>query len=105
MSTWEQAREARGALMVDVVPLREAFVASGLTGGEVAQRLGWTKPHWRYPTTARPVGDQSRVKRVLGLRQYNPGQGYPSRYRERMTYDMAVRMAEALNVDPFEVGL
>lgn len=81
---------------VDVEPLAEAFLRSGMTGGEVARVLGWKHSNGRW--------DGTRVKRALGLVKQQSGDGYVFRSRQ-MYYDTALRICTALNLDPVDVGL
>ena len=76
---------------VPVDGLREAFERSGLTSGELARRLGWTKP------------DGYRVYRQLGLTPHH-SRGHVE-FRQTMSYDRALEIANALGVDPVDVGL
>jgi hypothetical protein len=100
--TWtEEARVGRAP--VDPAPLREAFLASGLPANEVARRLGWMRPPPKGKRS--PVPDQGRLRSALGLRPYNPGHGYPMRMRSGLRHETAERIARAINVDPWEVGL
>lgn len=83
---------------IDLAPLREAFQRSGKSPADVARELGWT--------THKGDADGPRVKRALGLRPYTAG-GRPGEtfMRKRCSYDTAVRLAEAIGVDPADVGL
>lgn len=83
------------AELVDVRLLREAFIDSGLSAREVAERMGWeTKP--------RPDGE--RVKQNLGLTKERQKTG-PRNYRKRTEYERALQLARAIGVDPHDVGL
>jgi hypothetical protein len=84
---------------VDLAPLREAFLRSGLTAGDVARTLGWTRTNY-----GRRVNDSGRVKRYLGISPCQGG-GQAPRLRERCSYKTAVMLAEAIGVDPVDVGL
>lgn len=77
---------------VYVAPLREAFLRSGRTQGQVAQEMGWA--HVTVGTTLglRPVATTKRGKR------------YES-WRSTVTVEVAERLARAIGVDPHEVGL
>jgi hypothetical protein len=79
---------------VPIAPFRDAFLASGLSYSELARRMGWTlvKP------------DVQKVRRQLGLAG-SQGLVYNDKPREFMHYDIAVKLAEALDIDPVEVGL
>lgn len=70
--------------VVEVAPLRDAFLRSGRSAAEVATALDWRR-------LKRPGFDGHRVRRYLS--------------RERCDYATAVRLAEAIGVDPFEVGV
>lgn len=95
---------------IPLAPLREAFLESGRTASEVARSLGWTRTsysrnqggHRRGPYR---VADSERVRRTLGIIPENQGHGYPPKLRERCSYEMAVRLALAIGIDPFEVDL
>jgi hypothetical protein len=89
-----------GPRKVEVALLREAFLRSGLTAGDVARVLGW-----RAAGSQRGRADSQRVKRYLGITPYPGTRGYPPRLRERFSYEMAVKLAEAIGVDPVDVGL
>lgn len=81
---------------IDLAPLREAFLASGRTLVDVARALDWYD---------RGKPDGGRVSRSLGLRPYYSGRVKRSRLRAACSYEMAVRLADAIGVDPFEVSL
>jgi hypothetical protein len=86
--------------LVDVAPLREAFEQSGLTLSEVCRRLGWYCSKVKRPGTG---PDTSRLRRTLGMQPHSSSYGpYVNR---RIGYDLAARIAEAIGVDPVEVGL
>jgi hypothetical protein len=105
----EAARAAQRGREVDLRPLREAFLASRLSADEVARRLGWM----RFPRRRRGgkvygphmIADESRVKRTLGLRVHKCGRDSKSRLRQSCSYEMALKLAEAIGVDPVDVGL
>ena len=107
---WRERHERLPQCEVDLTLLREAFLRSGRTASEVARALDWTRRsysrnaagHRRGPYV---VPDGCRVKRALGLKLENQGHGYPTKYRERCSYEMAVRLAHAIGVDPWEVDL
>lgn len=95
--------------LVDNTALREAFESSGLTAGDVARRMGWTRRQGKTRKDGRRAGpwmcaDISRVKRALGL---NPegGSRNGGKMRREIDYDTALRLAEAIGVDPTDVGL
>lgn len=79
---------------VPVAPLAEAFLSSGLSLVEVCQRLDWSKRH------------TTNLRRSLGLAPcWNPAARANTSWAQRIGYDHAVRIAEALDVDPVDVGL
>lgn len=82
---------------VPVEPLREAFLRSGVSAYELAIRLGWT----RAEPSRRP--DVTRVKRSLGLMPYRSNGR--RMVRRKVRYERAVELADAMNVDPYEVGI
>lgn len=90
------------ARSVPVAPLRDAFLASGLTAYEVATRLGWTR---KRKNLSGDYGDHSRLMRRLGLQTYHCPRRGGTFTQERMHYDVALAIAEAIGVDPHEVGL
>jgi hypothetical protein len=98
--TKRQAYESRAP--IEVAPIRDAFLASGISGNELARRLGWFR---RHSVHGRVIPDQTRARRAVGVTPHNPGHGYPPRLRERVTEDMALRLMRALDLDPWEVGL
>jgi plasmid maintenance system antidote protein VapI len=74
-------------------PFRDRFEASGLTVTEVARRME------RDPELVRRM-----IKRRPYYKQLRRGDRV-AYFQDRMTYDMAVRLARAMNVDPYEMGL
>jgi hypothetical protein len=70
---------------VDIAPLREAFLRSGVTRRELADRMGWTRP------------DSHRVTDTLGLSQRSTG-------KEQVSLRLAGRLARAMDVDPIDLG-
>lgn len=84
--------------MVPNKPLREAFLSSGITATELAWRLGYIRHRGRW------VGDEAPVRRALGIHAHST-HGYPKRLQEHMGEKLALRYAEALNLDPHELGL
>lgn len=82
--------------------LREAFLASPLSVGEVALSIGWvTQRHGRMS------GDTSRLRRTLGLlpESKRGRNGLPCRYmRSNVDAEIVGLIAEAIGVAPWEVG-
>lgn len=106
MGTIEQMCAGRMANLVEVAPIRDAFLASGLSAYEVANALGWyeyKKKDRRYPKRV----DSCRVLRTLGMRKTyeSKSRGGRVRYRTHVTYETAGQIARALNMDPWELGL
>jgi hypothetical protein len=85
--------------LVDVAPLREAFLKSGLTLSDVALAAGWIQKH----RGKREGGDSSRAARYLGLKPWTT-RGNRS-FRSHVSYETAVVLARAMNVDPIDVGI
>jgi hypothetical protein len=84
---------------IDNTRLREAFLASGLTAGEVARRVGWYCSHGSRGVRR----DHSRVKRTLGVTRSSNGHGR-SNLRRLIDAETAALLAEAIGVAPWEVG-
>jgi hypothetical protein len=82
---------------VPVAPLREAFLASGLTASEVCYRIGWLRGNRR--------GDTARLQSVLGLRQFTKNTKGCRATAKRINYPNAVLIARALDLDPVDIGL
>jgi hypothetical protein len=80
---------------IDVALLRDAFLRSGLTAAEVCRWLQWHR---------RDGGpDTSRLRRRLGLL---PSTSHGQRHvSKRIGIDTAALIADALSVDPWEVGI
>lgn len=95
-------RRAPARSRVDVAPLRAAFERSGLTPSEVCHRLGWLE---RDGATART----SQLTRALGLARPSSSRKRGREYRNGpvRTIDVAraAAIADALHLDPHEVGL
>lgn len=86
---------------VDLTPLREAFLASGRSAVEVAGALGWI----HQGATTVKGRDGRRVLRALGIRPYSRGHGRGMVYQQTCSYKRAILLAEAIGVDPVDVGL
>lgn len=74
-------------------PLREAFLASGVSASKLAEGLGMT--------AGKGKPDTSAVKRSLGLMPESGG----TAMRRTMREEKALRFAEMLGLDPVEIGL
>lgn len=80
---------------IDVTALREAFLRSGLSASEVCRWLEWRRPDGGP--------DTSRLRRALGLLPATShGQ---TKVAHRIGVDRAALIADALSVDPWEVGI
>ena len=82
---------------IDVTPLRDAFLRSGLTASEVCRRL-----EWYCGTTGTPDTIQAAARARVAARAPVAGQ---RTYARRIGIDRAALIADALNVAPHEVGL
>lgn len=80
---------------IDNARLREAFAQSGLTAAEVARRLGWR---------AGTSWDGSRVNRWLGVTLDRSGTRKARSYRRLIDAETAGLIAEAIGVEPWEIG-
>jgi len=95
MSPWTVLRYAPGRPgKVPVAPLREAFLSSPATTGDIARAMGW----WDRKGSA----DTSRVKRTLGLQDDIAGDGRRSR-RTMADAETVMLIAEAIGVSPWAV--
>jgi hypothetical protein len=87
---------------VPVGPLRDHFIKAYNRGEiaphDVARQMGWIHAH-----SGRP--DTSRALRALGLREKTARGGSPKRYITVLEYETAVRLAEAIGMDPHEAGV
>lgn len=76
--------------------LRQAFLESPMSAAEVARAVGWFD-------SKGGCADGTRVRRTLGLRPaHENGQ---ARVYQRVGSRNAVKIAEALGLDPVEIGL
>lgn len=87
---------------VPVAPFRDRYrlleAREGLTLGEVAMRLGWTRKRGTE-------GDTTRAGRALGVTPESYDLTDSPVYREAVEYDTAVKLCDALHIDYFELGL
>ncbi len=80
---------------IDNAPLREAFERSGRSASGVARAVwGDEKDH-----------GSTRLKRALGIKPDVSWHGRYKIYRRTIRVDTALRIAEELGLDPWEVGL
>lgn len=80
---------------VDNAPLREAWEKSGVSLCELAQWLGYARGSH---------GDEAPVRRALGLKTTR-SRGFLLAPQSKMLHSTALRYAEALSLDPIDVGL
>ena len=87
----------RGEVPVDVIrEYVERAMENGATAAELAVRAGFLRPTGN--------GDSTRLKRYVGLKPATDGGGRKA-YRQTLTYPVAARLCEALDIDPVEAGL
>lgn len=80
---------------VPVAPLREAFLASGMTAADVARGMGWVHG-------SRRKADSAGVQKTLGLRDTIKGGGSRSR-RVLVDAETVALMAEVIGLAPWQV--
>jgi hypothetical protein len=95
---------------VPIEPFRERYLkmlANGeITAHGLAEFLDWTrKPRPSTRTRKERIPDVDRVNRMFGLRPTSNGGGRGKTVRQSVNHETAVRLAEILGFDPFEVGL
>ena len=78
---------------VPVAPLREAFKRSPMSLADMARSLGWMWTAMRTPRGCLGLG-------ITGY--YSRGKW---RHQEYITYRTACLLAEAMDIDPYEVGI
>lgn len=83
---------------IDVTPIKEA-VAQALANGDslsaICRRMGWVK--------MRPVPETSRLQRMIGNMKYEThGRKFIA---ARITKENVELIADALNLDPRDIGL
>jgi hypothetical protein len=95
--------------LIDLKPLQELVAESGVSHTELARRLGWMRMKRTRWGGTYITGDGSRVARTLGLVDQQPGGRRvhrPGRCRNRrIGVEQAQRIADALDLDPVDVGL
>ncbi len=93
---------------VPLEPFRQAFKRSGLTAEQVAIRMGYLRSREKR---GEEYGDATRILRLLNMvKQTNTvknGRHYGGTFKhdDRIQYEVAARLAEALGADPWEVGV
>lgn len=78
-------------------PFREAFEASGRSAGDLARELGYMRRQY-----GKQCYDHAPVLRALGLKKEAPSRG--GRLFSHMREQTALRYAEALDLDPLDLG-
>lgn len=87
--------------MVPVGPLAAALSATRLSRQEIAFECGYKRKAKSGDT--RQIGDESALLRRLGLKpEIKEGRRW---CKTHVSYDVAVRIARALDVDPVDVGI
>jgi hypothetical protein len=81
--------------------IRKAVKRSGISTAEIAWRLGWVEPARRGCAYIR--ADGNRVKRRLGMNPYIDRHG--SRYSAMMQERTALKILEAIGIDPVDIDL
>lgn len=84
---------------VDVAPIREAFIRSGLSLQEVARELGYS----RGGTKGQGRWDSTRVARRLGMKPEHWGD--KRHMVEKLRYEDAVLFVRAIGADPVDCGV
>jgi hypothetical protein len=85
---------------IDNSELRDAVLASDKPLLQIAEECGWTTFRKKR---GKKVGDSARLKRAIGiLPSYTRGRKY---YQYQVTVDVAERLAEALEIDSWKIGL
>ena len=80
---------------VAVAPLREAFLTSAVTAGDVARHMGWFD--------SKGSVDTSRVRRTLGLQDDVSGSDGRISRRTLVDAETVMLIAEAIGVSPWSV--
>jgi hypothetical protein len=82
-------------------PLRERFRqlqrVYGISASDICKEMGWTR--------ADHGPDTSRLMRTLGLSPHYGTKRASNRLQAFCSYDQAVRLCRALDMDPFEAGV
>jgi transcriptional regulator with XRE-family HTH domain len=97
VSRWVRGKSRRANReRVPVDRLRDAFLVSDRSTSDVARGMGWFKGNGK--------ANEGSVTAALGLRAVPTRKG--CRYvRKTVDIDTAERLAKAIGVDPWEVGL
>lgn len=99
-----RSKAYKGSPLVPLKPLQDRFrelEARGVTAGDIAYRLGWV-----YSAGHRSAGhgDGSKLLRAIGLRLERDGKGRRA-HRTQATEESVLKIAQAMDLDPWEVGL
>lgn len=92
--------------VVSVLPLQVRFLElkadNRISPGVIAEEMGWTRTHngGRRP-------DVGRLHRALGLRPHgrDPRMRGEQRCASTIRYEVALKLADLLGLDPVEAGL
>lgn len=88
---------------IDVAPLREAVKNSGMSMTGIALEVGFSRT---MKGRATRTGDMSRLKRALGITPETvTGHKRAPYYNKNISYDLAMKIATIIDVDPIDVGL
>lgn len=99
---------------VPACALREAVLESGESLSAIARRAEFirrTRPSWRTIDGELRHGDwverpdTARLKVALGMKRGTGRNRTTDPNRKHLTYELALRIAEAANIDPVDVGL
>jgi hypothetical protein len=89
---------------VSVEPIKKAvleYIDKGNTWSQIAERMGWMHPLWLKPGYYK--GDIVRVQRLIGYSRYHSkGHWY---IKKMVRYDLAVKLIEAIEREPYEFDL
>jgi transcriptional regulator with XRE-family HTH domain len=78
---------------IPVGPLREAFSRCGKSLAQIAREAGCDPQH------------VARILSGAGQYVYRSGRRYGPYFRHAISYEMACKLADAIGVDPVDVGL
>lgn len=90
---------AKGIGEIPVEPFQRRFEelkSQGVLAADIARKLGWVTPQG--------TADGPRVTRRLGLRPHRNGKGKLTQ-TQQLSYGMACKLADAMGLDPWEIGL
>lgn len=94
--------------LIDVAPFRERALEQVADGSaswsEMCVRLGWLRGGRRTSYNRPHAADTTRLKRTLGLSE-GMSHGTYRGYRRHVSYDMALRLCDAMDLDPVDMDL